>query len=81
MPDARQLGIVEHVAYTATPELTCPAREAPHPQPIGESMAIEQHHRASFDQTGPRPGPSRGLRQTLEHRTVEASPDEQVGGE
>lgn len=62
MRDARQRGIVEDVPYTASPELTRPARKAPHPYPIGEPMAIEQHDRAGFDQSGPRPGPGGVLR-------------------
>ena len=44
-------------------------------------MTIEQPNRAGFDQSGPRPGPGGVLREPLEDRAVEASPDEQVGGE
>src|SRR5262245_42041997 len=82
MPDAaRQLGIVEDVPYPGSPELTRLACEVPHPHPIRESMTIEQHHRAGFDQSSPRPSPGGVLRQTLEDRAVKASPDEQVGGQ
>ena len=44
-------------------------------------MAIKQRHRAGVDLPGTRPGARRVLRQPLEHRTLDASPDQRVGGE
>jgi hypothetical protein len=81
MPEARQRGIVEDVTNTASAKLARLGCQPLCVQPAGESVAIEQRHRARLDQPGSSPGPNSVLRHPLEHRALDAGADQQVGSQ
>jgi hypothetical protein len=48
-------------------------------QPTGQSVVLEQRHRAGLSQPGSSPGADSILKQPLEHRALDAGSGERIG--